>query len=124
MRISDWSSDVCSSDLKDPQVALNAYCDAAGIGARMELNVLAHLNRLFDATFKLPNFAYRPIYNQMCDRVEARLVSLCNQRVQFPTLHTRLQLREGDVLGPYVLRDRKSVVEGECGYVRFDLGVC
>src|SRR3546814_5423327 len=24
---------------KDPQVALNAYCDAAGIGARMELNV-------------------------------------------------------------------------------------
>src|SRR3546814_3056896 len=70
----------------------------------MELNVLAHLNRLFDATFKLPNFAYRPIYNQMCDRVEARLVSLCSQRVQFPKLHTRLQLREGDVLRTDVMR--------------------
>src|SRR3546814_19135935 len=117
MRISDWSSDVCSSDLltslaaapgrklflflgstvgnleddeivpllqmmarhcstedrllitadlrKDPQVALNAYCDAAGIGARMELNVLAHLNRFFVATFKLPNFAYPPLKNKI-----------------------------------------------------------
>src|SRR3546814_12597644 len=152
MRISDWSSDVCSSDLalvgtyeqgltslaaapgrklflflgstvgnleddeivpllqmmarhcstedrllitadlrKDPQVALNAYCDAAVIGARMELHVLAHMNRLFDATFKLPNFPYRPISKQMCHRVNARQLMLCTKRFQFPKLHTKPQ---------------------------------
>src|SRR3546814_6526481 len=42
MRISDWSSDVCSSDLAACQAALDALRKAAAAPQSIETNLLAH----------------------------------------------------------------------------------
>jgi dimethylhistidine N-methyltransferase len=59
-----------------------AYDDAAGITAAFELNVLAHLNREFEADFDLEHFAYRSLYNAPAHRVEMYLESRVAQRVR------------------------------------------
>jgi dimethylhistidine N-methyltransferase len=59
-----------------------AYDDAAGITAAFELNVLARLNREFEADFEPQNFAYRSRYNVPAHRVEMYLESLVAQRVR------------------------------------------
>jgi dimethylhistidine N-methyltransferase len=70
-------------DLKKDALMLHrAYNDALGITAAFNLNILARLNREFDATFVLNNFRHYAFYNPVFARVEMHLISLIEQVVR------------------------------------------
>lgn len=66
---------------KDPQVLHDAYNDSAGITAAFNLNMLAHLNREFNANFELEQFRHQAVYNKIHHRIEMQLISQTNQTV-------------------------------------------
>src|SRR3546814_20038981 len=97
MRISDWSSDVCSSDLLGLDEAALARHIAWDIGIA---EVTRHLARRLDAPAVLSRFS--------------RLIVDPNRQLDNPTLIP--EISDGTV-------DRKSVVEGKSVTVRVDIGV-
>src|SRR3546814_7429913 len=52
MRISDWSTDVCSSDLQAGGQAVNADANAGGTASKAELRTLAQRERILCAAQK------------------------------------------------------------------------
>lgn len=58
---------------KDPAVLHAAYNDCEGITAAFNLNVLEHLNALFDGTLDPENFAHVAVYNEQAGRIEMHL---------------------------------------------------
>ena len=64
---------------KDVAILERAYNDSKGITAAFNLNVLKRLNREFDGTFDLDQFAHRAIYNEEAGRIEMYLDSLVDQ---------------------------------------------
>jgi L-histidine N-alpha-methyltransferase len=69
--------------LKDRQVHLRSWLDAAGAVAAFNRNVLLRLNREIDATFEPEAFAHRVRWNEADRCLEMGLVSL---RTQAPTI--------------------------------------
>ena len=69
---------------KDPEIIEAAYNDSRGVTAQFILNVLRRINRECGADFQRHNFAYRGIYQQQEQRIQARLLSRCKQTVNFP----------------------------------------
>jgi dimethylhistidine N-methyltransferase len=67
---------------KDPGVIHAAYNDSAGVTARFNLNMLAHLNREFGAEFDVDAFEHRATYDEDNGRVVMELVSRRDQVVQ------------------------------------------
>src|SRR3546814_12522329 len=104
MRISDWSSDVCSSDLK---------CDA------LRVEYLDMVEQLLRQRFVDPR-------RRLIEQYQARL------HHQHPPQGQQFALSAGQVPGHFVGEviqaqerqdlDRKSVVEGKRVEVRFELG--
>ena len=69
-------------DLEKPKEILEpAYNDSAGVTADFNLNLLNRLNREYDANFDLTMFRHKAIYDEEESRIEMRLVSMANQRV-------------------------------------------
>ncbi len=69
-------------DLKKPiYVLLAAYNDASGVTAQFNLNLLARLNREVGADFVLDKWQHEAIWNEDASRIEMRLISTRNQRV-------------------------------------------
>ena len=66
---------------KDLDVLHAAYNDNAGITAAFNLNILAHLNREFEATFDLSLFRHVSFFNDEQNRIEMHLESLIAQQV-------------------------------------------
>ena len=67
-------------DLKKDKSILNkAYNDEKGITAEFNLNMLTHLNNLFDADFKTEKFYHCAVYNEDYGRIEMYLISSINQ---------------------------------------------
>ena len=60
---------------KDAGVIDAAYNDSAGVTAAFNLNMLRHLNRVFDSDFDLDAFEHRAIYKADEGRVVVELVS-------------------------------------------------
>ncbi|MGH8455092.1 MAG: L-histidine N(alpha)-methyltransferase, partial [Nevskiales bacterium] len=67
---------------KDLSVLDAAYNDAAGVTARFNRNMLAHVNRLVDAEFDPASFDHHAFYNARAGRIEMHLVSRGPQRIQ------------------------------------------
>ena len=67
---------------KDPAILNAAYNDQSGVTARFNLNILAHLNREYDANFDLDGFEHRAEYNIEKGCIEMFLVSLGDQTVE------------------------------------------
>ncbi len=67
---------------KDPRVLEAAYDDRKGVTAAFNLNMLARLNREFEADFDLDRFEYRAAFNAEASRIEMHLVSREPQRVR------------------------------------------
>ncbi|MEZ5844699.1 MAG: L-histidine N(alpha)-methyltransferase [Hyphomicrobiaceae bacterium] len=67
--------------VKDRATLLRAYNDADGVTAAFNLNLLARVNREFDAAFDLDEFAHRAVYDEARRRIEMHLVSLRDQTV-------------------------------------------
>lgn len=66
---------------KEASVLERAYNDAAGITAEFNLNMLTHLNRVYDSDFDQSRFLHRAIYNERHGRIEMHLVSTEAQSV-------------------------------------------
>ncbi|MGH8721770.1 MAG: L-histidine N(alpha)-methyltransferase, partial [Burkholderiales bacterium] len=66
---------------KDPEIITRAYNDAAGVTAEFNLNMLTHLNRVYDADFDTKQFAHVAVYDGGDKRIEMRLVSMKDQVV-------------------------------------------
>jgi len=79
----DGGALVIGVDLKkSPQTLHAAYNDAAGVTAAFNLNLLAHLNRVYGANFDLAGFAHVAFYDEAMGRIEMHLRSLRTQRVR------------------------------------------
>lgn len=65
---------------KDPQVIHDAYNDRAGVTEAFTKNLLRRINRELDAALPLDDFDYHAHYNTAKGRIEAALVSRCDQR--------------------------------------------
>ena len=67
---------------KDVSVLESAYDDAAGVTARFNLNVLAHLNATLQADFDLDAFEHVARYNEDAGCIQMFLRSRCDQTVR------------------------------------------
>lgn len=66
---------------KDNAVIERAYNDSAGITAQFNLNILSHLNHLFNADFDISAYRHEAVYNETQGRIEMYLVSNRDQIV-------------------------------------------
>ncbi len=79
------------TDLKKERALLEAaYDDALGVTAAFNLNLLARLNREFDADFDLRAFKHVALYNEAHGRVELYLESRRAQVVHLRSLALKL----------------------------------
>lgn len=67
--------------VKDVDTLVRAYDDASGVTAAFNLNLLGRINRELGADFDIDLFRHEAIWNSNAQRIEMRLVSLCNQKV-------------------------------------------
>jgi L-histidine Nalpha-methyltransferase len=83
MRVGEGGGLLVGVDLKKEAALLNAaYNDAAGVTARFNRNILAHINHVADARFDAERFEHRAFYNPSLGRIEMHLVSPVAQRIQ------------------------------------------
>src|SRR3546814_18140316 len=96
MRISDWSSDVCSSDLqtlgedamlligidrkKPVERLIRAYDDSQGLTAAFNLNLLERMNRELDGDIPVDGFRHAVRWRSEERRVGKGCVSSCRTR--------------------------------------------
>ncbi len=66
---------------KDVDVIERAYNDSAGVTAEFNLNMLRHLNEVYEADFDLDSFRHKAHYKESKGRIEMRLVSEREQTV-------------------------------------------
>lgn len=87
------------TDMRKPvEVLLPAYDDAAGVTAQFNLNVLARINREFDADFDLDCFAHCAIWNERDSRIEMHLESRAAQLVNINALDISIPFVEGETI--------------------------
>jgi dimethylhistidine N-methyltransferase len=68
--------------VKAPEILYRAYNDAAGVTAKFNLNVLAHINRELGANFDLGAFEHHACWNAERSRIEMHLASTRRQKVK------------------------------------------
>ncbi|NRA88649.1 MAG: L-histidine N(alpha)-methyltransferase [Rhizobiales bacterium] len=71
--------------VKDTNILIQAYDDAAGVTAAFNLNILRRLNREIGANFDLAQFKHEARWNTEKSRIEMHLVSLVAQTVEIGT---------------------------------------
>ena len=81
---------------KSPKIILPAYDDSQGITAQFNKNILARLNREFDADFDVDLFRHIPMWNRRLSRIEAYLESTTAQNVFIPALDLDLSFAPGE----------------------------
>lgn len=87
------------TDMRKPvEVLLPAYDDAAGVTAQFNLNILARINREFDADFDLDCFAHRVIWNERDSRIEMHLESSIAQLVNIDALDLSIPFVAGETI--------------------------
>lgn len=87
------------TDMRKPaEVLLPAYDDAAGVTAQFNLNLLARLNREFEADFDLDRFTHWVQWNEPESRIEMHLKSCADQIVRLPALNLRVPLAAGETI--------------------------
>src|SRR3546814_16906522 len=115
MRISDWSSDVCSSDLRSIEDFVSRgtkFSQCAAVGSPVGTGIGLRLRRCRRA-FAHPLPCSREL---VCNHDDSVLdLRLTKQARRVTSCHAQ-QIIVG------IVRDRKSVVSGTRVYVRVDLG--
>jgi L-histidine N-alpha-methyltransferase len=71
---------------KDPNLIIDAYCDAAGITTAFNMNLLERLNRELGSDFDLSQFIHYPYYDPQTGTAKSFLVSQKEQDVHFEEL--------------------------------------
>ena len=82
---------------KDTETLLAAYDDPLGLTAAFNLNLLARINREFDADFDLRGFRHRVRYDEGAGRVELYVESLRAQTVRVRELGLTVEFAEGEL---------------------------
>jgi L-histidine Nalpha-methyltransferase len=99
--------------VKDTQLLLTAYDDAAGVTAAFNKNVLVRINRELGADFNPNLFRHQARWNEGCSRIEMHLESLITQNVVIPALDLEVELQRGETIhteNSYKFRD-EGVIE-------------
>ena len=81
---------------KHPALLEAAYDDALGITAAFNLNLLARINREFDANFDLRTFKHMAIYNEPLGRIEMYIESTRAQTIQIRQLEIEARFERGE----------------------------
>ncbi|MFF1796592.1 L-histidine N(alpha)-methyltransferase [Kitasatospora sp. NPDC086009] len=84
--------------VKDPQVLVAAYDDAAGVTAEFNRNVLNVLNRELSADFDPTAFEHVALWDREREWIEMRLRSLQEQTVKIPALDLPIHFEKGEEL--------------------------
>jgi L-histidine Nalpha-methyltransferase len=84
--------------VKDTDMLLAAYDDAAGVTARFNMNVLVRINRELDANFDTQLFRHRARWNEEQSRIEMHLESLMAQRVTLRGLDMAVRFDRGETI--------------------------
>ena len=99
--------------VKDREILLKAYDDAAGVTAAFNKNVLVRINREMSADFNLDLFRHRARWNEEVSRVEMHLESVVAQNVSIPALELEVNFQRGETIhteNSYKFRD-EGVIE-------------
>jgi L-histidine Nalpha-methyltransferase len=85
------------ADLRKQRDILEAaYDDSLGVTAAFNLNLLARINREFEADFNLRAFRHQAIYNEALGRIEVYIVSNAAQKVTLRRLNMEIHFAEGE----------------------------
>ena len=84
--------------IKDREILLEAYDDAAGVTAAFNRNLLLRLNRELGADFNPQAFAHRALWNRAQSRIEMHLESRRAQRVHFAGLDMTVNFAAGETI--------------------------
>ena len=97
-----------SKDILEP-----AYNDSQGVTAAFNLNMLQHLNRLFEGNFDLTQFQHWAFYNEKSHQIEMHLQSKRSQTVELRSLNLNVQFEEGETIRSEISRkfDLKIIQE-------------
>lgn len=108
--------------IKEPAVIEAAYNDAAGVTAAFNVNTLRVVNALTRGDFDPRGFRHRAFYDPEHHRIEMRLVSLREQRVELPELDLVLRFAPGEeILTEISTKFDRSRVEALLGAAGFEL---
>ncbi|KAA2254131.1 L-histidine N(alpha)-methyltransferase [Solihabitans fulvus] len=108
--------------VKDPDVLVRAYDDAAGVTAEFNLNVLRVLNRELGADFDLASFRHVALWNAEHEWIEMRLRAERAMRVRIPALDLEVEFAEGEELRTEVsAKFRRERVTAELADAGFEL---
>jgi len=80
--------------VKDEEVLLGAYDDAAGVTAQFNLNLLARINRELGGDVPIASFAHEARWNDPFARIEMHLVA--RESVSFTVSGQRFSMRAGE----------------------------
>jgi L-histidine N-alpha-methyltransferase len=84
--------------VKDRNILLAAYDDAAGVTAAFNKNVLTRINRELGSNFNLQLFRHRARWNEEASRIEMHLESLITQIVFIPALDLQVKLARAETI--------------------------
>ncbi|MGW5637436.1 L-histidine N(alpha)-methyltransferase [Streptomyces sp. NPDC003832] len=108
--------------VKDEQVLVRAYDDAAGVTAAFNRNVLAVVNRELGADFDPGAFAHVALWDAEREWIEMRLRSLTDQTVKVPALDLAVDFAAGEELHTEIsAKFRKEGVRSELSAAGLEL---
>ena len=108
--------------VKDPNILIPAYDDAAGVTAEFNRNVLAVLNRELGGDFDVPAFEHVAIWDAQNEWIEMRLRSTSNAKVTLADLDLDIVLAAGEEIRTEIsAKFRRDGIERELGNAGFSL---
>jgi L-histidine Nalpha-methyltransferase len=108
--------------VKDPDVLVRAYDDAAGVTARFNRNVLAVLNRELGADFDVESYEHVAIWDSENEWIEMRLRSTVGDQVTLSDLALDIVLESGQEIRTEIsAKFRREGIDGELAAAGFSL---
>ncbi len=96
-QLRDGDALLLGTDLvKDPQILIAAYDDAAGVTAEFNKNILRVLNAELDGNFDLDEFDHVAVWNATDEWIEMRLRSAIDQAVLLKAMNLSVQFTAGE----------------------------
>src|SRR6478609_2267220 len=108
--------------VKEPDVLVAAYDDAAGVTAEFNRNVLRVLNRELGADFDVEAFSHRAVWDANHEWVEMRLVATREMHVVVPEIGVSVDFARGEEMRTEIsAKFRRDGVEAELAAAGFHL---
>ncbi|HEU5475235.1 MAG TPA: L-histidine N(alpha)-methyltransferase [Actinophytocola sp.] len=108
--------------VKDPDVLVRAYDDAAGVTAEFNRNVLRVLNRELGADFDLDAFTHVALWDPVNEWIEMRLRATRAMRVRVPALDLEVDFDRGEELRTEIsAKFRRETVADELAAAGFTM---